>query len=206
MLFFTNLENIKNEKFFDDYFDKLKDVFDKLDKKNLIKAANLINSKIKNKKNIFVCGNGGSSAIAGHFVCDYVKQLSKYTNLRAKVINLFSEISLVSAIANDISYDEVFRYQLQSKMEKGDLLICISSSGNSKNIINAIKYSQKLKNKIIGFTNFNGGFLKKNSNVQIHSQISNYGIGEDINHILMHSIMQFIVLNNIKSIKRKIIL
>ena len=135
-----------------------------------------------------------------------MKQLSKYTNLRAKITNLFSEIPLVSAIANDISYEEVFRFQLQSKMEKGDLLICISSSGNSKNIINAIKYSQKLKNKIIGFTNFNGGFLKKNSNVQIHSKISNYGIGEDINHILMHSIMQFIVLNNIKSNKRKIIL
>ena len=206
MTFFPNKTKYKSEEFFNDYFDKLTKVYQKIDKKKIIEASNLINLTIKKNKNLFVCGNGGSSAIASHFVCDYMKQLNKYTKLKANVSNLFSETTLVSAIANDISYDEIFRFQLKSKMKKGDLLICISSSGNSKNIVNAVKYSKSLKNKIISFTNFDGGYLKNNSDILIHSKINNYGIGEDINHILMHAIMQHIALKNLKLNKRKIIL
>ena len=206
MNIFPNKTKYKSEEFFNDYIDKLTEVYQKIDKKKIIENLNLINLKIKKNKNFFVCGNGGSSAIASHFVCDYMKQLNKYTKLKANVSNLFSETTLVSAIANDISYDEIFRFQLKSKMKKGDLLICISSSGNSKNIVNAVKYSKSLKNKIISFTNFDGGYLKNNSDILIHSKINNYGIGEDINHILMHAIMQHIALKNLKLKKRKIIL
>ena len=206
MTIFPNKTKYKSEEFFNEYFDKLTKVYQKIDKKKIIEASNLINLKIKKNKNLFVCGNGGSSAIASHFVCDYMKQLNKYTKLKANVSNLFSETTLVSAIANDISYDEIFRFQLKRKMKKNDLLICISSSGNSKNIINAVKYSKSLKNKIISFTNFDGGYLKNNSDILIHSKINNYGIGEDINHILMHAIMQHIALKNLKLKKRKIIL
>ena len=206
MNIFPNKTKYKSEEFFNDYIDKLTEVYQKIDKKKIIEASNLINLTIKKNKNFFVCGNGGSSAIASHFVCDYMKQLNKYTKLKANVSNLFSETTLVSAIANDISYDEIFRFQLKSKMKKGDLLICISSSGNSKNIVNAVKYSKSLKNKIISFTNFDGGYLKNNSDILIHSKINNYGIGEDINHILMHAIMQHIALKNLKLKKRKIIL
>lgn len=206
MNIFPNKTKYKSEEFFNDYIDKLTEVYQKIDKKKIIEASNLINLTIKKNKNLFVCGNGGSSAIASHFVCDYMKQLNKYTKLKANVSNLFSETTLVSAIANDISYDEIFRFQLKSKMKKGDLLICISSSGNSKNIVNAVKYSKSLKNKIISFTNFDGGYLKNNSDILIHSKINNYGIGEDINHILMHAIMQHIALKNLKLKKRKIIL
>ncbi len=203
---FPNKLKYNSLEFFNDYLKKLNNVYQKIDKKKLIDASNLITLKIKKNRNLFVCGNGGSSAIASHFVCDYMKQLNKYTKLRANVSNLLSETTLVSAIANDISYDEIFRFQLKSKMKKGDLLICISSSGNSKNIINAVKYSKTLKNKIIGFTNFDGGYLRNNSDILIHSKIKNYGIGEDINHILMHAIMQHITLKNLKLKKKKIIL
>lgn len=206
MTIFPNKLKYKPEDFFNNYFDKLTKVYQKIDKKKILEASNLITLKIKKNKNLFVCGNGGSSAIASHFVCDYMKQLNKYTKLKANVTNLFSETTLVSAISNDINYDEIFRFQLKSKMKKGDILICISSSGNSKNVVNAVKYSKLLRNKIISFTNFDGGYLKTNSDILIHSKINNYGIGEDINNILMHSIMQFIVMNNLKSKKKRIIL
>ena len=84
----------------------------------------------------------------------------------------------------------------------GDILILISSSGNSENIKKVLKFCIKKKIKTIGFSNFNGGFLDKNSDISIHSKVSNYGVGEDINHILMHLLMQFIAKTNL-NIKNK---
>ena len=87
----------------------------------------------------------------------------------------------------------------------GDILIIISSSGNSANIKKVLKFCKKKKIKTIGFSNFSGGFLDKNSDISIHSKVNNYGVGEDINHILMHLLMQFIAKTNlnIENIKNK---
>ena len=87
-------------------------------------------------------------------------------------------------------------------MNKGDILILISSSGNSENIKNVLKFCKKQKIKTIGFSNFSGGFLNKYSDISIHSKINNYGIGEDINHILMHLLMQFIATTNLNKINK----
>lgn len=92
-----------------------------------------------------MCGNGGSAAIAEHYVCDFFKQLSKYTNLKANIKSLNSDTYLISAIANDISYDEIFRFQATRYVKKDDILILISSSGNSKNIKNVINFCKKKK-------------------------------------------------------------
>ena len=189
------------------YLERLNNTVNKIDIKNLLRAAKLIEDTIKKKKYIYVCGNGGSAAIANHYVCDYFKLLSKYTDLRAKIRSLNSDSDLISAISNDISYDHIFKIQAERYMEKNDILLLISSSGNSKNIKQVLKFCKKRKIKTIGFTNFNGGYLKKNCNISIHSQINNYGIGEDINHILMHMIMQYISVKNTKNFsKKKIIL
>ena len=189
------------------YLERLNNTVNKIDIKNLHRAAKLIEDTIKKKKYIYVCGNGGSAAIANHYVCDYFKLLSKYTDLRAKIRSLNSDSDLISAISNDISYDHIFKIQAERYMEKNDILLLISSSGNSKNIKQVLKFCKKRKIKTIGFTNFNGGYLKKNCKISIHSQINNYGIGEDINHILMHMIMQYISIKNTKNFsKKKIIL
>ena len=115
---------------------------------------------IKANKTIFVCGNGGSHAIANHYVCDYFKVLSQETNLRVKIKSLCSDDSLISAISNDFSYDDVFSYQAERLMEKGDILILISSSGNSKNIKKVLQFTNK-KIKTIGLCGFKGGYLKR---------------------------------------------
>ena len=104
-----------------------------------------------------------------------------------------TNIELITAIANDISYDEIFKYQAESYCKKGDLLIIISSSGNSKNVTKLIQFAKKRGLKTIGFCGFKGGFVKKNSSISLHVNINNYGLSEDAHHILMHSIMQYIV-------------
>lgn len=187
--------------FLNDYLSDLSNALKKIDGKQLEKAANLIETTIKSNKTIYVCGNGGSAAIANHYVCDYFKQLSKYTDLRAKIKSFNSDNYLISAIANDISYDEVFRLQAERYLSKGDILILISSSGNSGNIKKVLKYCNDKKIKTIGCSNFSGGYLNKKATISLHSEINNYGIGEDINQILMHSLMQYISIKNIKKKK-----
>ena len=198
--------SIEFVKFFKKYILTLSNVIDKINLDKLHEAANLISNTIKKKNFIYVCGNGGSAAIANHYICDYFKGLSKYTNLKAKIKSLNSDSYLISAISNDISYDQIFKLQAERYMNKGDILILISSSGKSKNIKEVLKYCNKKKLKTIGFSNFSGDYLAKNSNISIHSKIDNYGIGEDINHILMHLLMQFIAKSNLNTKKKKIIL
>ena len=196
--------NKNNINFFLRYYLKsLNNALDKISKRELEKASELIERTIKKDKHIYVCGNGGSGAIADHYVVDYTKQLSKNTSLKAKIRSLNSDSYLITAIANDISYDEIFSFQASRYIKSGDILILISSSGNSKNIKSVLKYCNKNNIKTIGFSNFSGGYLKKNCTISIHSKIDNYGIGEDINHILMHSIMQYLSLKHLKKSKSK---
>ena len=96
----------------------------------------------------------------------------------------------------------MFSVQAERYFVAGDILIIISSSGNSENIKKVLKFCKKKNFRTIGFSNFSGGFLNKNSDISIHSKINNYGIGEDINHILMHLLMQFIAKTNL-NIKNK---
>ena len=191
-------------KFYDEYIDNLFSKLNIINKYNLQKAAVLIEKTIKKNKNIFVCGNGGSQAIANHYVCDYFKVLSQETSLKPKIFSLCSNSELISAISNDFSYSDVFLYQAKRLINKDDIIIIISSSGNSKNIIKLLKYLNKNKIKSIGFSGFKGGYLKKNCSISIHANINNYGISEDISHILMHELMQYLKTKN--SRKKKITL
>ena len=201
-----NKRKIGIKNFFENYLNNILKTSQKINFQNLQRASELITKTIKKKKFIYVCGNGGSAAIADHYVCDFFKQLSKYTKLKAKIKSFNSDQYLISAISNDISYDQIFKLQAERYCSNGDIIILISSSGSSKNIVNLLKYCKKNNIKTIGFSNFNGGFLKKNCTLSIHSKINNYGIGEDINHILMHMMMQYIAINNLKNNKKKIIL
>ena len=125
--------NKNNINFFLRYYLKsLNNALDKISKRELEKASELIEKTIKKDKHIYVCGNGGSGAIADHYVVDYTKQLSKNTSLKAKIRSLNADNYLISAIANDISFDEIFSFQASRYIKSGDILILISSSGNSK--------------------------------------------------------------------------
>ena len=109
------------------------------------------------------------------------------------MISLSDNIETITAISNDLDYKYIFSYQAQSLCSKEDLIIIISSSGNSKNIIELLKFSKKNKIKTIGFSGFDGGFLKKNADISVHIKANNYGISEDAHHILMHAQLQFLI-------------
>lgn len=185
-------KNFKN--FLESYLSELVDSI-KLSKiKQIEKASTKILQTVKKKNTIFVCGNGGSAAISNHYVCDYLKFLRQHTKLKPKVISLSSNLETITAISNDFSYDQIFKYQAESLFEKNDLVIIVSSSGNSKNVKELVKYSKKKGVKIIGFSGFKGGYLKKHSDISIHIPADNYGISEDSHHILMHIVLQYLIL------------
>ena len=160
---------------------------------NINRAILEIEKTIKRKGTIFVCGNGGSAAIANHYVCDYLKFLRQKTKYKPKIISLSNNIETITAIANDFDNKKIFSYQAESLCEKGDLIIIVSSSGNSKNIIELLKFSKNKKIKTIGFSGFHGGALKRKSDISVHIKTDNYGTAEDSHHLLMHAMMQFLV-------------
>ena len=179
---------LKIKNFLNNYILKLSESIKNSDIKAIEKATTRIYQTIKQKKTIYVCGNGGSAAISNHYICDYLKFLRQHSSLKPKIISLSSNIETITAISNDFDYSQVFKYQAESLFEKNDLLIVISSSGNSDNVKEVVKYSKKKGVKVIGFSGFNGGFLKKHSDISVHIDANNYGIAEDSHHILMHII------------------
>ena len=183
----------KFQKFLEEYLSKLTNSIKLTNIDALEKAAVKIVETTKKKKTIYVCGNGGSAAISNHYVCDYLKFLRQHTKLKPKVISLSSNLETITAISNDFNYDQIFKYQAESLFEKNDLLIVISSSGNSKNVKEVVKFAKKKGVRIIGFSGFDGGHLKKNSDISIHINANNYGILEDSHHILMYVILQYLI-------------
>lgn len=182
-----NLSSVKNN-----YLADLIAGIGVIDDAVLEKAYTLIHSTITNGKTIFVCGNGGSAAIAEHLSCDHSKGVNTNTHLFPKIVCLNSNIALLTATANDMGYDKVFSYPLSLQGTANDLLICISSSGNSDNIVNALDMAKKLGMNTIAFTGFDGGVAKSVCNVSIHIPVNNYGIVEDAHQILMHVLAQYI--------------
>ena len=183
----------KIQKFLESYLATLIKSIKISDLKSIEMASFKILETIKKKRTIFVCGNGGSAAISNHYICDYLKFLRQNSNFKPRIISLSNNIETITAISNDINYDQIFKYQAESLFEKNDLLIAISSSGNSNNIREVVKFSKKKEVKVIGFSGFDGGFLKKNSDISIHIPANNYGIAEDAHHILMHIILQYLI-------------
>jgi|TARA_B110000037_G_C16919186_1_gene423618 D-sedoheptulose 7-phosphate isomerase len=184
---------MKIEVFLSKYINKLSKSILSSNKKNLNNAALEIINTIKRNGTIFVCGNGGSAAIANHYVCDFLKFFRQNTTYKPKIISLSNNVETITAIANDIDYSKIFEYQAENLCEKKDLLIIISSSGKSKNINNIVNFAKKNEIKSIGFSGFKGGSLKKKSDISIHINSNNYGISEDAHHILMHVLLQYLI-------------
>ena len=184
---------MKFDHFLDEYVNKLSEALLHTKVSNINRALIQIEKTIKKRGTIFVCGNGGSAAIANHYVCDYLKFLRQKTKYKPKVISLSNNIETITAITNDLDKKKIFSYQAESLCEKNDLIIIISSSGNSKNIIELLKFTKKKKIKTIGFSGFNGVKLKNNADISVHIKTDNYGMAEDSHHVLMHAILQYLI-------------
>ncbi len=158
----------------------------------LDRAAAILLEAYTRGAGVFSCGNGGSASIANHMQCDHVKGVRTTTDLAPRVVSLDANIELLTAIANDLGYEDVFAYQLQSQSGPGDVLIAVSSSGRSPNIVRALQWARDHGLRTIALTGFGGGDSRAVAEVAIHVDCTNYGIVEDLHQTIMHALAQYI--------------
>ncbi|MBQ3419839.1 MAG: SIS domain-containing protein [Erysipelotrichaceae bacterium] len=175
-----------------DYIDLERSILEKLDVDEIDRALNLLVETLNNEGTIYIFGNGGSSSTASHFVNDFNKGVSEHLEKKFNFICLNDNVSTLMAIANDIGFEEVFRFQLKNKLKKNDIIIAISGSGNSKNVINAVEYAKENGNQIIGLTGYNGGKLKELSDINLHVPVNSMQVTEDIHMIFDHLMMSIL--------------
>jgi D-sedoheptulose 7-phosphate isomerase len=178
--------------YLDEYFDQQRLAAASVSREQMAAAAELIVETVARDGTIFSCGNGGSAAIANHLACDCLKGVRTDTTIRPRVASLAATIELITAIANDISFDEIFSFQLSSMARRGDVLIAISSSGESRNIVNALSWARHNGIRTIALTGFMGGKAADLAEVHLHVDAHNYGIVEDIHQSLMHTLAQYV--------------
>lgn len=183
--------------FISEYAKRLNKALTSLNPDRFEEIQNLLTNAIQERRTIFVGGNGGSASISEHFTCDFAKGVSTNTEYRPKMWSLSSNVALMSAISNDISYDETFSTQLNLYGQQNDLLVLISSSGNSNNIIRAIEVAKNMNMTTIGIFGFSGGRASALVNLSLHIDCDNYGIVEDVSQIIMHMLAQRIRLSGL---------
>jgi D-sedoheptulose 7-phosphate isomerase len=198
---FPNTTSVDLSNFLTSYMKEIQKGFESIDVSKLEKVVNVLDSVISRNGTIYTCGNGGSSSIAEHFVCDFLKGISTSTAVQPIIHSLSTNTPTITAVANDISYDDIFSFQLERYGKDGDLLLCVSSSGNSPNILKALSMAKSKNIETISFVGFSGGGAKDICDNCIHIPIQNYGIVEDIHHSLMHLLAQFIRLKNLEDIQ-----
>ena len=176
----------------DAYFKQYVEASSSIDQTKLAKAADILLNAYKNLKTLYVCGNGGSASISNHLACDHGKLLATDTDLQPRVQSLSTNIEVITAIANDISYDQVFVHQLKLVANPGDILMTVSSSGDSENVVQAAQWAREFGLEVISMTGFLGGRTAKISNVNLHVDGDNYGVIEDVHQSLMHLLGQYL--------------
>ncbi len=153
-------------------------------------AMNAIMNTYENGGTIYVCGNGGSASTASHMQNDFNKGISEYTDKKFNFYCLNDNVSTMMAVANDIGYEEIFRFPLINKITKNDLFIGISGSGNSKNVLNAAEYAKEVGAKVLGITGYSGGKLKEMADYKMHVDEMDMQISEDLHMTFDHMIMK----------------
>ena len=152
------------------------------------KVVEYLLSARENDRQVFILGNGGSASTASHFACDLGKGTIHGDSRRFRAISLTDNVALMTAWSNDSSYDDVFREQLENLLVPGDVVLGISASGNSRNVLNAMEYANSMGCTTIGFAGFGGGRLADMVDECIIVDSYRYGPVEDIHLVLEHMI------------------
>jgi D-sedoheptulose 7-phosphate isomerase len=161
-----------------------------IDKSQLNMVAELLMEAYRKETQIFVFGNGGSALTASHLACDLNKGASEGLETRWKVIALTDNIGTISAYANDVSYDDIFVEQLKNFLKVQDLVIGISGSGNSTNVVRAVEYANRLGATTVGLTGYDGGHLARAAMFTFNANINDMQVSEDLHMVAVHLLMQ----------------
>lgn len=185
--------NKKN--FFKSYLESLEKLIKYIDISAIEDVTFAIEETVRKNSKIYVIGNGGSAATASHMANDLGIGLKRRGIISFDITSLADNSSVCTAIANDIGYENVFYMQLKDVLKADDLVLAISCSGNSANIIKAADYAKDIGSKLVGITGFDGGRLKEISDINFHvdAPVGEYGLVEDIHMILDHVIYSYYV-------------
>lgn len=175
-----------------DYYEREKQVFDALDPNEFNAALNALLRHYDNEDTIYVIGNGGSSATANHMVCDFNKGVSLSLSKPFHVVSLTDNIPSVMAYGNDVGFEDVFYLPLKQWLKPSDMVIAISGSGNSHNVIKAVTYAKKIGVEILGLEGYDGGKLKAIADINIHAKVNDMQIAEDVHMTFVHVAMQLL--------------
>jgi D-sedoheptulose 7-phosphate isomerase len=174
------------------YLEQLKSLLDIFPHDQFEKIGRALLSAYDSEKNVFIMGNGGSGSTASHFACDINKGCCFNVEKKFKVICLNDNIPTMLAYANDLSYDKVFVEQLKNFLQPDDIVIGISGSGNSLNVLTAISYAKEKGAKTVGLTGFDGGKLAQIADIPLIANINDMQKVEDVHMIVVHMLMQYL--------------
>lgn len=178
------------KKAINEYYEREIKIIKNLNLDELNESMNAILDTYNNGGTIYVCGNGGSASTASHMQNDFNKGISEYTEKKFNFYCLNDNVSTMMAVANDIGYEEVFRFPLKGKITSNDLFVGISGSGNSKNVVNAAEYAKECGAKVVGITGYKGGKLKELADYKMHVDECDMQIDEDIHMTFDHMMMK----------------
>jgi D-sedoheptulose 7-phosphate isomerase len=160
-----------------------------IDFDELSKAALLVSKTCFADKQILTAGNGGSAALAAHFAAEFSKNTAGSNNKPPRVLSLCCNAATITALGNDYGYDNIFAHQLRSLLNSGDLVILISPSGHSPNIVKAAEFTKLAGGVILGMTGFNGGKLKELADITLHVPCNVNELIGDVHSFFCHAII-----------------
>ncbi len=172
------------------YFSTVQELINKTPFDAVDQVVEAMVNAYRDEKIIYICGNGGSAATATHFGCDLAKRPIVAGQPRYRVVSLTDNNALMTALSNDIGYEAVFSEQLIPLVRKGDILIGISGSGNSKNVLNAVEVARQAGAITIGFSGYDGGKLAPAVDISVHVPSFNMAMVEDVHLMLEHAICE----------------
>ena len=176
--------------FIERYFSELRDVIGQIPLDKVEKVVRHVYRAYAEGKQVFILGNGGSASTASHFCCDLGKGAVVDGKPRLRVMSLNDNMALLSAYANDCGYESVFVEQMKNLIREGDVVICITASGNSPNVVRAIEFANESGTTTIGFLGFGGGRAKELVTEHVTIDNRNYGQVEDVHMFLAHCASQ----------------
>lgn len=174
------------------YIEQHNKVFESLKESDIEKAIEFVVSAIRRGAKIVTCGNGGSAYTASHYITDWNKMYNLASGKKLRGISLTDNVGLITAYGNDLSYDDVFAGQVKALMDDGDLLICVSGSGNSPNIIKAVEVASSMGCSVLAVVGYDGGRLLPLSDEAFHVPSFDMQLCEDIHLSFGHMVMKTI--------------
>lgn len=175
---------------FDNYAQSLRDTLKKIDSNEWDAAIRLIKATYEADNQILTCGNGGSASTASHYITDWNKMTQHFNGKGIRGICLADNLGIITAYANDYSYNDIFSEQVKIYGKKSDLLIAVSGSGNSKNIIKAIDEANELGLITLAVTGYSGGVAAKRAKYKVHVPVNDMQISEDLHLVFGHMVMK----------------